>query len=396
VNVNERTVVSLSAVWSCLKILSDTIAGIENHVYRKTAVGAADIEVELPDVLVDPYGPDLTARGGVVQSVVSLGLNGNLFRTVIDRDEDGNPAQLQLLNPGLITTKLVGGVKTYTMGALGQPLNAKNILHTKFLELPGSVVGLNPIEAGGSMFGIAQAAEEYASRFYAQGINPGGILSINKPLLPADAIRYQQELATNHAGLANTAIPLVIDAETKWQQISVNPQTAMLLESRQFSKGEIASFYGVPLAFLADDSARGSTEIKGVEELLITFVLTGVKGFVDRLNEADTLLLPPGYYAKRDINDVYKANSQVLSMMMMVLRNGSIATPNELRRYVNLPPVTEDGADSLFAPLNSATADWERPGGGAVTAPSTDPTATISPSTAPNSTVADDDVDIAG
>ena len=124
--------------------------------------------------------------------------------------------------------------------------------------------------------------------------------------------------------------------------------------------------------------------------MLITYVLTGVKSYVDRLNEADTLLLPPGYYAKRDINDIYKTNSQMLSMLLMTLRNGSIATPNELRRYVNLPPLDEDGADSLFAPLNSATADWEKPGGGAVPAAVGGTTPSPSSGNAPNSNISDD------
>jgi HK97 family phage portal protein len=332
----------------------------------------------------------MTARAGTVQSVVSLGLGGNLYRQIVDRDEDNNPAQIEILNPTMLNVKRVGGVKTYQAGVTGPPLDAKNIVHVKFLEGPGGIVGFNPIELGAGMFGIAQASEEYASRFFAQGIQPGGILSINKPLQPNDAQRYQQELATNHAGINNAYIPLVIDAETKWQQISVNPETAQLLESREFSRGEIAGFFGVPLSFLADNSDRGGTEIKGVEELLITYVLTGVKSYVDRLNEADTLLLPPGYYAKRDINDIYKTNSQMLSMLLMTLRNGSIATPNELRRYVNLPPLDEDGANSLFAPLNSATADWEKPGGGAVTSAAPGTTPLPSSGNAPNSSIADD------
>ena len=239
VAVNERTVLSLGAVFSCLRILADTAAGIENHVYRKTSIGNADIEVDLPDVIADPYA-DMTARAGNVQSVVSFGLGGNLYRQVIDRDDDGNPVQIEILNPTLLNVKLVGGVKTYQVGVTGPVLNPKDIVHVKFLEGPGGIVGFNPIEMGAGMFGIAQASEEYASRFFSQGIQPGGILSINKPLQPNDAQRYQQELAVNHAGIANAYIPLVIDAETKWTQIAVNPETAQLLESREFSKSEIA------------------------------------------------------------------------------------------------------------------------------------------------------------
>ena len=133
----------------------------------------------------------------------------------------------------------------------------------------------------------------------------------------------------------------MIDGGAKWENISINPDTAQLLESRAFSKAEISGFYGVPIVLLGDVAERGTTEIKGVEELLISWVLAGLKGYVKRLDIADTKLLPPGYVVRRDLNDIYKTNSQMLAMLLTSMRNASIATPNELRHIVNLPPSAE-------------------------------------------------------
>jgi HK97 family phage portal protein len=387
VTVNERSVISLMAVFSCLRILGDVVADLQPHVFRKTGIGVADIEVPAPEIITDPYA-DITAYDGAFRQVTSLGLGGNIYRLIVDRDADGNPTLTEILNPALIKVTMVQGVKTYSVGAVGAPLNADDIIHVPWATLPGGLVGLNPIEIGASTFGINIAAEDYAARFFSQGIHPGGILSVDKPLTPADAQRLQQELQVNHGGLAQSQIPMVIDANTKWESIAVNPETAQLLETRQFSKADISGFYGVPLYFLGDVSDRGGTEVKGVEEMLIAFVLTGLKGYSKRLDLVDTQLLPPGYYVKRDLNDIYKTNSQMLSMLLMTLRNAGIATANELRAIVNLPRSEEEGSDSLFAPLNSATSDWMSPEGGAIGAAASGATPSASPAT--SDTMGDD------
>ncbi len=358
VAVTERTVIGLMSVFSCIRIIGDIVADLEPHVFRKTGVGVNDLEVDAPLIITDPYADD-DLFTGTFKLVASLGLGGNIYKQVIDRDSQGNPTLIENLNPALMKVSRVQGVKTYQIGATGKPLNPKDIIHVPWVSLAGSLVGLNPIEIGASGFGSNIAAEEYASRYFAQGLNPGGILSVTKPLLPADATRLQSELQNNHGGLANSHIPIVIDGGAKWENISINPDTAQLLESRAFSKAEISGFYGVPIVLLGDVAERGTTEIKGVEELLISWVLAGLKGYVKRLDIADTKLLPPGYVVRRDLNDIYKTNSQMLAMLLTSMRNASIATPNELRHIVNLPPSAEPAANSLFAPLNSnTTPDW--------------------------------------
>jgi HK97 family phage portal protein len=378
VTVDERSVLSLMDVMACLRIIGDVVADLTVHVYKQTPIGVANIEIEIPEVISDPYADDYYYTG-TFKHITSLGLGGNIYRLVVDRDDDGNPSQFELLNPTVIKTEITKGVKTYRVGAVGPFLNPADVVHVPWVALPGSAVGLNPIELGAMGFGLPIAAQEYGSRFFAQGISPGGILSISKPLMPADAQRLQQELAVNHGGLAQSHVPLVVDADAKWQSIAVNPETAQLLDSRNFSKAEIAGYYGVPVFMIGDIADRGGTEMKGIQEALIAFVLTGVKGYAKRLDIADQALLPPGYIVKRDVRDILKTNDQMLSMLIGMIRNGSMMTPNELRRiYFDLPPLTEEGADSLFAPMNSASSDWFAPqgavgSGGGITAPPAPP-----------------------
>lgn len=357
--VNERTVLSLMVVASCIRILGDTSANLEPHVYRQVGSRRSpdDVQVDPPAVIVEPYA-GMDREDGDFRRVASLCLNGNMMSHIIDRDPRGNPTGVEVLNPSLVKVEMVNGVKTYRLGAQGVVIPAQDIVHTPWLSLAGGLVGLNPIEIGVNGFGIPIAAEQYASRYFAQGMHPTGILSIQKPLRPEDSKRVKNELATNHGGLAQSHTPIVLDADAKWQQISVTPETAQLLQSRSFSRGEITGFYGVPGFLVGDTPDNGGPWGKGLQEMVMGFAIFSLSAYTKRLDRADSALLPAGYYVRRNVKDLFATNSQALAMYVQALRSMSVSTPNEAREIVGLPQTDEPGADSVFAPINSAHADF--------------------------------------
>jgi HK97 family phage portal protein len=367
--VNERTVLSLMAVSSCIRVIGDTASGLDPHVYRQTGSRPdpqRDKEVDAPEVIVDPYA-DIDREDGDFRRVASLGLNGNMITHVVDRKggKNGNPVLTEVLNPSLVKCELKKGMRVYTLGAGGKVIPTADIVHVPWIALGGGLVGLNPIELGVNGFGIPLAAEQYAARFYAQGIHPTGILSVEKPLRPGDAKRVEQDLLTRHGGLSQSHAPIVLDSGAKWTQISITPETAQLLQSRAFSRGEIAGFYGVPGNWIGDVSPndQGGPWGKGLQEVVMGFAMVGLSGYTRRLDRADTRLLPPGYYVRRNVADLFKTNSQMLGTFIQMLRMASIATPNEGRALAGLPETDEPGADSIFSPINSAHADFSAAGG---------------------------------
>ena len=365
--VNERTVLSLMIVASCIRILGDTSAGIEPHVYRQKGSRkdpAVDKEVDPPAVIVEPYA-DMDREQGDFNRVAALCLNGNTISHVVDRagGKNGNPTQVEVLNPSLIKIEMRNGLKTYLLGGGGKVLPSADMVHVPWMSLSGGLVGLNPIELGVNGFGIPIASEQYAGRFFAQGMHPTGILSLEKPLRPGDAKRVEQELQVKHGGLAQSFAPMVLDSGAKWQQISVTPETAQLLQTRSFSRGEIAGFYGVPGFLVGDTPDNGGPWGKGLEEMVKGFAVFSLQYYTSRLDRSDSKLLPAGYYAKRDVRQIFRTNDQALAMFLQALRTMAVATPNEAREIAGLPPSTEPGADSLWGPINSAHADFLAQGG---------------------------------
>jgi HK97 family phage portal protein len=357
--VNERTVLSLMAVSSCIRILGDTSSGLEPHVYRQVGnrKSSDDKEVDPPEVIVEPYA-DMDREDGDFRRIASLGLNGNMMTHIVDRDGKGNPCQVEVINPSLLKVEMVEGQKTFKLGAAGVVIPSEDVIHTPWMSLAGGLVGLNPIELGVNGFGIPLAAEQYAARYFAQGMHPTGILSLEKPLRPEDAKRVKDEVFTKHGGLSQAHTPMVLDAAAKWQQISITPESAQLLESRAFSRGEISGFYGVPGFLIGDTPNQGGPWGKGLQEMVMGFAIFTLKHYTGRLDRGDTALLPAGYYTRRDVKQLFQTNSQMLGEFIQALRTMSVATPNEARELVGLPRNDEPGADSIWGPVNSAHNDW--------------------------------------
>ena len=367
--VNERTILSIMTVAACMRVIGDSISGLPVKVKRQQGNRKrfTDPEVELPQVIVEPFA-DIDREQGDFNCITSWGLNGNAYYHIIDHDKFGNPLQIEIVNPSQMRVNMIKGHRVYRIGSdTGPIIPNKDLVHVPWMTLAGGLVGLNPIEIGAVGFGLPIAANEYASRYFAQGMSPTGLLTIEKPIRADDKERIIGDLMTQHAGLAQSHTPIVLDSGAKWTQISVAPQAAQLLESREFSRSEICGFYGVP-AHLIGDNAQANGYGQGLQEMVMGFVMFSLSGYCRRLDRMGSALLPAGYYVKREVKDLFKTNDAALGAYVSAMRMNAVATPNEIREYLGFPPSTEDGADSLWGPINSAHADFMIEGGGALSA----------------------------
>ena len=349
-------------VFACIRVLGDMVAGLDNHAYMKQVdpdTGELEeIEVPLPRIVTDPYA-DVDPYDGDFKFVASLGLNGNFYLHVLDRDSRGNPLQVEILNPSAVKVERIKGVKTYRLGAIGQFIDPDDVVHIPWVNLAGGDVGMNPIEIGAAGLGIAIASQEYASRWFAQGAHPSGILSIQKPLTKNDALKLKSDLQTDHAGLNNSHVPLVLDASAKWEQIGLAPDASQLIENRGFSRSELTGFYGVP-PFAVGGSATGADAGgwgRGLQETLISFGLFTLQGYTKRHARMWTKLCPPGVSVRKNLNDLSKTNDQMLSQFVNAVRISAVGSPNDGRKILGWKRSTQPGADSIFAPLNSSPSD---------------------------------------
>ena len=275
INVTTTSAQQLLAVYGCVQLIAGTISTLPRHILREEN----GQEVQTKPKWFDRPNPSTTMVEFISQTVTSLLLNGNAY-WVYGLDGNLMPNELAVLDPATVTVNSQPGpiapIVTYEIS--GRPFRGK-LMHLKGICAPGSVIGIAPIDAAKQSIGVGLAAQEFAARFYSNGASLSGVIETDADLTLLQARDTVRKFAGDHAGLANAHRPGMLDNGAHWKPLSVAPEQAQFLESRQFQAAEICSqMFLVDPAWFGMALGSGSTvtynnlESQGVR--LATFTLT--------------------------------------------------------------------------------------------------------------------------
>lgn len=357
VPVDQDSILSLPAVVRCVDIISSLIAGMPLDAV--TTKGHLRTPIEpAPLICEDPFGGanqftglGLTRFEGIAQVMTSLLFRGNAYINIVLRDLDGNPELLQVLNPDAVqcTVDRDSGARVYKVN--NKPFPVQNMIHIRGLTLPGQPVGLSVLGYAKRTMGLAIAAEEFGSMFFGNGAHMSGFISIDGDMNSTTARTIKETFESKHSGMRHAHEVGVLTGGAKFQQLSVSPEEAQFLQTRQFQTGDIAMLFGVPPHMLGAVDKTSSWG-KGVEEQTLGFIKFTIMRWVKVLEDAWSAMLPNPVKAKFNLDHLQRPDTTTRFGAYMQARNASIMTPNEIRALENLGPV--DGGDDLFAALNSA------------------------------------------
>ena len=282
VRVSEASVLANATVYACVRLIAEAVGSLPLKVYRRLPVGGRVEETAHPlfSVLHSLPNPELTAYEMRTAMQGHLLLHGNAYAEV-ERDERGAVRALWPLRPDrmeLTRDAAMRRVYVYTLPT-GERVrwvwdprvqSESPIFHVRGLSSDG-YVGLSVLRVAASVFGLAQAADSFASRFFSKGSKPAGVLKTAKVLTEETAERVRKSWETANAGLTNAHRVAVLEDGVEWQAIGINPDDAELLASRRFSVAEIARIFRVPPHLVGDASASTSWG-SGLEEQNRAFV----------------------------------------------------------------------------------------------------------------------------
>jgi HK97 family phage portal protein len=259
-----------------------------------------------------------------------------------------------------------GGVLVYKYGtgAKKVALPAEDIVHIPFMSMPGGTRGLSAIEYGGVSFALALAAMDYGQKFFAQGASPGYLLTTEQKLGRDEIERIAEKFLVEHAGLSNSHLPLILDGGMKAEKIQSTPDDAQYLQTLEYARSTIASYFGVPPFLMINALQRQSPDPPGViQERSMMFLQYSLSGYLIPLEEAYSSLIPTDVSAAFDTSKFAESEDTALAAKIMALRNTQSMTVNDIRtRFLALPPLDDPQADDAFAPLASNVAPEQTPG----------------------------------
>ena len=301
--VNARSAMQMTAVYSCVRILSEAVAGLPLQFYRYNDNGGKEKAVDHPlyFLLHDEPNPEMTSFVFRETLMTHLLLWGNAYsqiirngkgeivalyplmpdRMTVDRDEHGRLYYEYLVYDGDDVDGRTG-TDPKANGKIVR-LHPADVLHIPGLGFDG-LVGYSPIAMAKNAIGLAIAAEEYGSKFYANGAAPSGVLE--HPGTLKDPGRVRESWQSTFGGSSNANKVAVLEEGMKYTPISIAPNEAQFLETRKFQINEIARIFRVPPHMVGD---LDKSSFSNIEQQSLEFVKYTLDPWVSRWEQAGML-----------------------------------------------------------------------------------------------------------
>ena len=341
---NAASVMGLSTAWACVRLVAGTISSLPLMVYKPGAVGR-EIATDHPlyRILHDSPNADQTALNFWQFMSGAIELQGNGYSEIL-RGADRVVALAPPIAPDLVQPRRTSdGAIEYLVAGVGEPIPQHRMLHVRGFG-GNPLGGLSTLSFGRKTFGLAAAIDRAASGAFRNGIRPTGVLVSKDTLTGPQRTEAERVLHEKYVGAVNEGKPMLLDRDMSWQQMSINPDDAQMLESRSFSVEEICRFFSVP-PHMIGHTEKTSSWGSGVEQMTIGFVQFTLRERLKNIESTlEKQLLTPieraaGYRIEFNIEGLLRGDSKTRAdVHASALQNGW-RTINEVRAIENLPPV---------------------------------------------------------
>ena len=375
--VTERSAMQMTAVYCCVRILSEAVASLPLQFYRYTDEGGKEKAVEHPlyFLLHDEPNPEMTSFIFRETLMTHLLLFGNAFAQII-RNGKGEVIALYPLMPDRMTVDRDDKGQLYYEYRLSTDdakliqnkqttvrLKPYDVLHIPGLGFDG-LVGYSPIAMAKNAIGLAIATEEYGSKFFANGAAPSGVLE--HPGTIKDPSRVRESWQATFGGSGNANKIAVLEEGMKYTPISISPEQAQFLETRKFQIDEIARIFRVPPHMIGD---LEKSSFNNIEQQSLEFVKYTLDPWVSRWEQAmvRALLTPDEkkkYFFKFNVDGLLRGDYQSRMNGYATARQNGWMSANDIRELENLDRIPEEDGGDLYlvngnlVPLVSAGAAY--------------------------------------
>ncbi|WP_413722686.1 phage portal protein [Sodalis sp. RH24] len=357
--VTAQRAMQLSAVWACVKLLSDTISTLPLKVYSRQADGSRKLAQDHPayKVLCRQPNTEMTPHRFMLMVVASICLRGNAY---VEKLMIGSKvvSLVPLLPQGMDVKRLDNGQLQYTYTDI---INGKRVIpvdrmmHIRGFGLDG-VCGMIPTHTGRDVIGSALAVEESAGKFFKNGLQTSGFIT-SKDLLKPEQRKQIRDSLQNFRGSDNSWKTMVLEADMGYQSITMNPEAAQMLQTRAYSIEEICRWFRVPPFMVghADKQSSWASSVDGMNMQFLTHTLTPLLVNIEQEISRCMLNHDEDYYAEFSVEGLLRADSAGrAAYYTSALQNGWMSR-NDVRRLENMPPI--DGGDIYTVQLNLTPLD---------------------------------------
>jgi HK97 family phage portal protein len=334
--VDAESSMQLLTVYGCVRLITDSISTLPIDTYRRTGEDLKE-EISKPRWLLQPT-VDLDFTSWCTQVLTSLLLHGNAYVAVL-RNEAGGIVELVPLDPMKVLVRRERGRKVYVIAGM---IYDGEVLHLKGLMLPGSDVGLSPVEYARQSIGLGLASVKFGSQFFEGEGNMPGVIEMPRTAQP-DTLKAIAESWRRRRREGGRGLPGVLQDGAVWKPTGVTNEQAQFLATRQFTAAEIAG-----QMFMVDPTELGigvqgqSLTYANLEQRNARFVRVTLLPWIVRLERALAVLMMGDSYVKLNVDGLLRGDSLARAQSYELLAGIGVLTVDEIRDLEEKPPLSAE------------------------------------------------------
>jgi len=351
--ITEETALKMSAVWSCIRILSELPASLPIETIEEKGRTRTPIDHDVKYLLMKPNSLMSRYTWHELMNAWLQGWGNGI--SVIDNRQSGSPKALLPVHPSTVKAKYSDGrifyqVSDEMLGIKGT-FFSEEILHYKMFSTNG-YWGKSPIRIAQENIGLGLAAEKFGAAFFKKGGNLKAVIETAGHMTDTEFKEWKKRWDAFYSGAAGDHGTPVLEYGLTYKPLGIPPEQAQFIASRIFQLQEVARIFNVPPHIIADLS---KATFSNIEHQDIQFVKYTLRPLLRRQEmELEEKLLTPkerGTIRIRfNLDGMLRGDLAAVTNHVKEMVNGGIMTPNEGRSLLNLNPM--DGCDVIRVPAN--------------------------------------------
>jgi len=364
VAVTPDTAMREAAVYACVRVLAESVAQLPLFVYQRRKSGGKDkaSDHQLYNLLHNQPNRWQTSFEYRESLMGAVTLRGNAISRVVSTGAGAVSELIPLMPDRVKIFRAPDGRRAYRYqpeSGQAEILLQNEVFHVPGLSLDG-LSGLAPITHHRETVGASLALREFGARLFKNGTHIGTVFEHPNKLTELSQKNLKKSLDENFAGIANANRAIILEEGMKIAKLGMTSEDAQYLESRKFSRSEIASIFRVPLYKIAGDteSTKGWSTLEQqstdfVTDTLMPWLVRIEQAIArDLLTEADRR---NGIFVEFNVMGLLRGDAAARSAYYTARFNTGSLSPNQIRELENENP--QEGGDVTFVPLNMIPID---------------------------------------
>lgn len=356
-DVNQDTALESSAVLDGVRLISQDVARVPLHVYRRIDDKRREMVGGHPvaRVLADPN--PLLIGMQFREMVTSFAVTAGAGYAQIMFNNGGEPAELWPIPPHRVTQrKTPSGVVVWEIMLEGG--ERRYLPLEEMLVVPGftrdGIVGVDTFRKMREAIGLTMATELFGSSFFGNGANPGGAIQVPAVMSDAAYNRLKTSWEEKHRGIENSHKVALLEEGAQWVQMGVPNEASQFIETRKYQVTEVARALNVPPHKLKD---LERATFSNIEEQNIDYFGGSLGPWYTRWEQAvaKRLLTPAEretLYLRHTVAALLRGDIKTRYEAYAIGRQNSWLSANDVRALEDMNPIEEDGGDDYHVQVN--------------------------------------------